>query len=98
MQAQRKITPSRGASPDTAAVDEGWMPRPAASASELTRSSATHLMLRELDARLRSDGTAADPAAAVVSNKWPMPIRLATVVGLGAACWGVIYFAVAAVL
>lgn len=94
MQAQRKIDPAvlRGFVQPTVDDTEGWAPRPTEGGTT-SPSSPAHLLLLELSARLHQPAPAAATIALPVSDKWPMPARLAAIATLSAACWGAIYVA-----
>ena len=88
MQAQRKFEEPVAA--QSAVADEPWTP-----SGEV--SSPAHQLWEELAARLQPAPAAAPLATAHLTPKWPVPARIATVVGLSALCWVGIYMTATAI-
>lgn len=88
MQAQRKFEPPVQA---PAVPDEPWAPT-----GEV--ASPAHQLWEELAARLQRAPAAAPAPTAHLTPKWPVPARIAIVVGASTLCWAGIYMAVTAVL
>ena len=85
MQAQRKFEQPLSAPP---AVEEPWAPSG-------EKGSPAHLLWEELAARLQPAPAAAPIATVHGTPKWPVPVRIATVVSLSVLCWAGLYMAVA---
>lgn len=95
MQAQRKFDETVSPRSEPAPTDESfsWTPRIAVPRARPTPPSPAHAMWDELAARLHEQPAAAVPSSIAAASKWPMPLRLVTIVGLSLASWGAVYLA-----
>lgn len=93
MQAQRKFDETVSPSSEPAPTGESfsWTPRIAVPRARPTPPSPAHVMWDELAARLEEQPAAAMQAAIAEAPKWPIPLRLMTILGLSLASWGAVY-------
>ena len=94
MSAQRKLADPAHAVPrdDAAPVDRTQQSdyrSPRTADGELPTSPAI-LLQEQLAARVAGVGPVNDSGAVHEVRKWPMPLRIATIVGLSVALWGVV--------
>lgn len=100
MGAQRKLAEPTPATPleDAAPVERADYRSPRTAGGELPTSPAV-LLQEQLAARIAEASTGpAEAADTVEVRKWPMPLRIATIVGLSVALWGGIFLATAAIV